>query len=237
MNIIRAPLRALVARFRRPSRLRYKILAIFGRLVSYDRREEMLDCAMAFVDHGKVEGDYLEFGVWKGGSMSVAYHLSTRHKSLASMRFFGFDSFEGLPEIGENDASTAEFGKGDYAASKESVEGALRKSGVDMSRVTLVPGWFDKSLTAQERTKQKLTKAAIVYIDSDLYESAVPVLEFITPLVQDGTIVIFDDWFCFHGRPDQGEQRAFAEWRAKHGIQAVPYRNFGWPGFSFIINR
>lgn len=237
MRIIRAPFRYLAALFRRPSKLRYKIIAIFGKLISFDRREEMLDCAMAFVDHGRVAGDYLEFGVWKGGSMSVAYHLSRRHASLSQMRFFGFDSFEGLPEISTNDASTAEFAKGDYAATKEAVQNALVKSGVDMKRVVLSAGWFDKSLTPSLRTELAITKAAIVYIDSDLYESAVPVLEFITPLVQDGTIIIFDDWFCFHGRPDQGEQRAFAEWRARHGIHAVPYRNFGWPGFSFIINR
>ena len=32
---------------------------------------------------------------------------------------------------------------------------------------------------------------------SDLYNSTKLVLEFITDLVQDGTILIFDDWFAY----------------------------------------
>ena len=35
-----------------------------------------------------------------------------------------------------------------------------------------------------------------------------------TELIQDGTVLIFDDWFAFRGNPRRGEQRAFAEWCA-----------------------
>src|SRR3989344_126154 len=228
--------RKIAARFRRPSRLRYKILTIAGDLVSFDRREEILDCALSFVNHGKVAGDYLEFGVWKGGSLSVAYHLSRLRKGLTAMRFLGFDSFEGLPEIVGIDASTGEFKKGDYSASLDAVKGALAKSGVDMKRLTLVPGWFDTSLTPVLRESLGLSHAAIVYIDCDLYESTVPVLEFITPLLADGTILIFDDWFCYRGHTERGERKAFAEWSARHHIEATPYKQFGWTGHSFIIH-
>jgi len=37
--------------------------------------------------------DYLEFGVWKGESLKYFSTLDQNPKS----RFFGFDSFEGLP--------------------------------------------------------------------------------------------------------------------------------------------
>jgi hypothetical protein len=234
---MRGLFRTIAARFRRPSRLRYKLLAIFGDLISFDRREEVLDAALSFVAHSKVEGDYLEFGVWKGGSLSAACHLSRRFKQLASMRFFGFDSFEGLPDIAEADAATGEFAKGDYATSKEVVEQALVKSGVDMNRVTLVKGWYDESLTPAKRSELALTKAAVVYIDCDLYESTVPVLEFITPLLSDGTIIIFDDWFCFRGHPDRGEQRAFREWTTEHKIRTSPYKQFGWTGLAHIVHQ
>lgn len=229
--------RKLAAYFRHPSRMRYKLIAIFGDLFSFDRREQVLSQAMAFVNHGRVVGEYLEFGVWKGGSLSAAYHLSRKHKDLSDMRFFGFDSFEGLPEIEGKDKSTGEFQKGEYMASEDTVRAALKKNGVDMARVELVKGWYDKSLTPALRQSKKIQKAAIAYIDCDLYESTVPVLEFLTPLLQDGTIIIFDDWFCFRGHPDRGEQLAFREWTTKHGIKASPYKQFGWTGLSWIIHQ
>ena len=58
-------------------------------------------------------------------------------------------------------------------------------------------------------------KAAVIYVDCDLYESTVPVLKFIKPFLQRGTIIVFDDWNCFHGDPDRGERRAFKEFMDK----------------------
>lgn len=55
---------------------------------------------------------------------------------------------------------------------------------------------------------------SIIHVDCDLYSSAKTVLEFVKPLLVDGTIIIFDDWYCFRGNPNLGEQRAFNEWRA-----------------------
>ena len=37
---------------------------------------------------------YLEFGVWRGESLELWSHINTNPAS----RFYGFDSFEGLPE-------------------------------------------------------------------------------------------------------------------------------------------
>lgn len=55
-------------------------------------------------------GDYLEFGVFNGSSMSSMY-LTTQKLNLNSMRFFGFDAFEGLPEgtDGEHDVLKKDF--------------------------------------------------------------------------------------------------------------------------------
>src|SRR5688572_1750361 len=42
-------------------------------------------------------GDYLEFGVYHGTSLSCMYE-ARRQAGVGQMRLFGFDSFEGLPE-------------------------------------------------------------------------------------------------------------------------------------------
>ena len=57
-----------------------------------------------------------------------------------------------------------------------------------------IPRYFDRSLTPEARACLGLARAAIVMIDCDLYESTVTVLAFLTPLVAQGTIIIFHDW-------------------------------------------
>ena len=55
---------------------------------------------------------------------------------------------------------------------------------------------------------------------------------------QDGTMVLFDDWFLFKGHPDKGESRAFSEFLTAHREwEAVPYRTYGTCGRAFILSR
>ena len=60
-----------------------------------------------------VEGDYIEFGVFTGSSMSCALQCArtTRLGNLKeTSRFYGFDSFEGLPTANaEEDDMTTDF--------------------------------------------------------------------------------------------------------------------------------
>lgn len=83
-----------------------------------------------------------------------------------------------------------------------------------------------------------LRKQQLFLIDCDLYESTVPVLNFITDYLQNGTIFTFDDWYCFRGDPQRGEWRAFKEWLKNNpSIKAIQLRKFGSGGNSFIIRR
>ena len=78
-------------------------------------------------------------------------------------------------------------------------------------------------------------RAAIIYIDCDLYESTRDVLNFIKHFVQDGTIICFDDYYNYRGRADMGEQRALAEFLAAHPhVSCRPYMPYSPLGMSFI---
>jgi hypothetical protein len=104
---------------------------------------------------------------------------------------------------------------------------------IPAERLTVTGGLFDVSLPRADRHR-----IAVAWVDCDLYESTVPVLDFLTTQLQDGAVLVFDDWFCFHGRPDRGEQRACREWLdANPEISLVPYRDFHWAGRSFLVNR
>lgn len=53
------------------------------------------------------------------------------------------------------------------------------------------------------------TRAAFINIDRGFYELAVSVLNFIVSSLQKGTVVVFDDWNCFHADSERGERRAW----------------------------
>ena len=119
--------------------------------------------------------DYLEFGCWRGDSMRLWCGVNRRPES----RFFGFDSFEGLPEHWN-------------AASPK---GAFSKKGqapkIDDARVTFVKGLFQQSLPGFLREYAPRARQ-VVHLDADLYSATLYVLMKLDP--PPGSIVIFDQF-------------------------------------------
>ncbi len=204
-------------------------------------RTDFLNKIFNFAKTCEVEGDYLEFGVFKGATFTESYKIAHEKKmrgSLKDMRFFAFDSFEGLPEPKGVDKEFRQFEKGEYSFSLERFTQNLSRSNIKPEDVTIVPGWFKDTLTQDLKKKHNLKKAAVVWIDGDLYESTVPCLDFVYDLLVDGTIIVFDDWFFFKGNPQKGEQRAFGEWLARHPeLKVSEFHKYFWHGNSFIIHK
>lgn len=210
-----------------------KLAAQFVRVELSTPKDPIIYNAAHLVASEKIEGDYLEFGVFAGASFVKAYHtiksvfelFQTTHAGRTredvaeianvwdGMRFFAFDSFQGLPDLTGVDLQSREFEKGKYASSEDAFLQSVARAGMPLSKVVTVPGWFDDTCNDATVRKHCMKKAAIIHIDCDLYESAKTALEFVKPLITNGTIIIFDDWFCFRGNPNLGEQRAFYEWK------------------------
>lgn len=220
-----------------------RLRRLMVRAHAVNNHQSVLDNALGIQMVNQTPGDYLEFGVFRGARMTQAYKTANflaryvnskkdpylakmSAKNLEQMRFFGFDSFEGLPKANEIDVAQGQeewIGEGGFAAGLEEVKGLVPPEGIADGRIKLVPGWFNESLTPETKRRLEITAASIVYVDCDYYESAVPALEFVTDLLVDGSILIFDDWFLFRGRSDRGEQRAFYEWRERHGIKTKEF--------------
>jgi O-methyltransferase len=228
----------------------------------YVGRRACLNTAIALLTRNQVAGDYAEFGVWEGGSFITAYraltesrrdytrlmdesttHLRRYSKSTPEYerwkqwhpRFFAFDSFAGLPdspgEVHEDWAGGA------FACSEAKFKHKLVRAGVNMNDVVIVPGFYDRSLNQEAKEKHSLRKIALAMIDCDLYESTVPVLNFLTDLIGQGTILIFDDWFRYQASPKCGEQRACREWLERNPqLELVRYWQEAPQTMSFIVN-
>lgn len=156
------------------------------------------------------DGLYAEFGVYKGDSINRLARLRPHQV------FHAFDSFEGLPESWTLGARTGAF----------SVGGRLPAV---HSNVVLVKGFFEQTLPDFLPACGKKS-VAFIHIDCDLYSATKTVLDQLTPMLVEGTIIVFDEYFNYPGW-QQGEFKAFAEFiasRDRLGYDYIGYiRNGG----------
>jgi O-methyltransferase len=182
-------------------------------------------------------GDYLEFGVFSGTSISCMYQVS-QEMGLKQMRLFGFDSFEGMPDI----AATEDEGTwtpGQFKFGIEFTKGILTARGIDWHRVFLTKGWFCDILKPEFREHHQIKKASILMVDCDLYSSTVDVLAFCEPLIQDETIVFFDDWHSNDlAEKNMGEKKAFDEFLQSHpNFTVQEFGTYAHHAACFIVTR
>lgn len=233
----------------------YPIRKLAGRFVIIEKYENLssINLAVNYVCSQQVEGDYLEFGVFRGWKFVEAYRSFVKaidrwgkafntdvETQKKKMRFFAFDSFCGLPKVSGIDEN-AGFHEGRYNCSQEKFLEYLKESKtpppyVDLSRVVIVPGFFEETLTDDLKKKHNMKSASVILIDCDLYSSTIPVLNFITDLLVNGTILIIDEWYHFKSNPSAGQQQAVNEWLQRNPqIHLTPYMRSGLTQQSFIV--
>ncbi len=188
-----------------------------------------------FLTDNRVKGDYMEFGCHRCRTFRMALTEARKH-NLKDMHFWAFDSFEGLPEL-EHEFSVEIWKKGALATSVADFMRIVNDHGIYVDRVHTVKGYYSDSLTQQLQGQLKATdtKAALITVDCDLYESAVPVFRFIDDFIQEGTIIYMDDLFAgFKGSPLKGIARAFLEYQQKTKWKFMRHLDIGWWGRSYL---
>lgn len=180
--------------------------------LGFDTQKEVLAYAIA---ETKPAGHYLEFGVFTGGTIRYLAGLKR------NQQFYGFDSFEGLPEAWSG------FNLGPAAFSKQ---GKLPRV---PANVSLRKGWFKDTLPAWLSTVAG--PAAFVHIDCDLYSSTVDILTGLSERLQVGTVIVFDEYFNYPNW-ERGEFKAWHEFVARSGI-AYEYLAYARQQVALRITR
>lgn len=176
-------------------------------------------------------GSYLEFGVFDGRSFTLAYH------ALESVcdKFYAFDSYQGI--VGTADGEESLYPEGSYCANIETFKHNANLAGLDASRVHPIKGAFQETLHNSPEN-YGIKSVSVCHIDSDIYEAAYLALNFIEPVLQNGALILFDEYNAFAADPKKGERRAVAQWLEENpSITMELYSNYTPVASAFIFRR
>ena len=195
--------------------------------------------AMYVTAHDATYGSYLEFGVFTGSSFNFAMKVNKKIEKIfgkMDCEFIGFDSFKGFGEIKKDDENPS-FKEHVFSVNEKKVLQNIKKfSKGQKSRI--IQGFYKDTIENKTTQDLNIDKARVVMIDCDLKESTRLALEFIKPSIQEGTIILFDDYNYFKGNKEKGEYGAFSDFQKKY--PKILFRrifDYGYSGRAFIAYR
>lgn len=156
--------------------------------------------AVRYICENNIAGDFIECGVWRGGSSMIAMS-ALRHFGVTDRRVFLFDTFQGMTEPSHADVDVAgntaaeimkeQVGRPDgilCIASLDEVKANVAKVGYPVHLVEYVAGDIRK--TAREFQCRPI---ALLRLDTDFYDSTkVEMEEFYPHLVSHGVLLVDD---------------------------------------------
>jgi len=176
-------------------------------MTSSERLWSLLN-AVRYLENESVPGDFVECGVWRGGSvMAMAGEL--RNLGAIDRRIWLYDTFAGMtpPTVEDVEAGTGvtattmldttEVGDGNNVwcvAGRADVEANVRGTGYPFEKFTFVEGDV-----AQTLTHTVPETIALLRLDTDWYESTRIGLEVLYPRLAVGGVCILDDYGHWQG--------------------------------------
>ena len=184
------------------------ISAIQEFTMTSNERMVVLSRAIDYLVENKIEGDIVECGVWKGGSMMLIarklLQLNDHKRNL-----FLFDTFEGMSDPNEKDVSAIDNStasellqkenkfEGDNVwcySSLEEVKSNLEKTNYSNEKIFYFKGKVEDTLP-----EPSVGRIALLRLDTDFYESTKHELETLYDLVVPNGIIIIDDYGHWSG--------------------------------------
>jgi hypothetical protein len=178
-------------------------------MIGARRMENVQRCVEDVIASG-VPGDFIETGVWRGGTTIFMRGLLKAHE-VRDRTVWVADSFAGLPPPDGKRYPADRFWNLHWfrslAVSEEAVRENFSKYGLLDDQVRFLKGWFRDTLPTAP-----IERLAVLRMDGDLYESTMDALTHLYPKLSVGGYAIVDDYNVPPCR------KAVADYRSAHGI-------------------
>jgi O-methyltransferase len=176
-------------------------------MIGMKRLENIWEC-FDDIDADRIEGDFIETGVWRGGACIWMKALINNFQ-LEDRKIFVADSFNGLPKPRHIQDSGSRFHLShELAIPLETVKANFEKYGLLDDDVIFLKGWFKDTLP----TLDKDQRFALIRLDGDMYGSTMDALVNLYPKLSVGGFCIVDDYNL------KGAYEAAHDYRLEHGI-------------------
>ena len=164
--------------------------------------------AVNYILENNIPGDFVECGVWKGGSaLLIAQMLSD--KNIVDRKVILYDTYEGMSEPTEQDKnivgqpatsllqeSSIEIQDSIWCYSSfEEVKHNLSLSGLLPECIIMIKGKVEDTIPTQLPTKS----ISLLRLDTDWYESTNHELNYLYPLLNKNGVLIIDDYGHWEG--------------------------------------
>ena len=183
---------------------------------SVDRLVGLID-AVQYVSVNGIEGDIVECGVWRGGSIMAAMSALLELGDV-SRHFHLFDTFEGMTEPSERDvmydgqSAKALMGRDKWCvAGVEDVRANVLSTGYPKELVHFIQGKVEETIP-----ENAPSKIALLRLDTDWYASTAHELVHLYPRLSDHGVLIVDDYGHW-----EGARQAVDEYFAKQKIRPL----------------
>ena len=198
-------------------------------MISWDRLYSLF-MAVNYIVKSDIQGDIVECGVWRGGSMMMAA-LVLLKSGHDDRQFFLYDTFEGLPKPDDIDVDvwghnaieawlphkkTNESSDWAYASVDE-VRANLERTGYPMKNIKFVKGMVEQTIP-----KTIPNKIALLRLDTDWYKSTRHELEHLYPRLSRNGVLIIDDYGHFRGSR-QATDEYFAKLKMPPLLNRIDY--------------
>jgi hypothetical protein len=188
-------------------------------MIDYERIKSLAN-AIDVIKNQNIDGDIIECGSWRCGTLGFASLYSKSINLKRKIR--GFDSFEGLPTPNEIDGDSSKIWSGKLAVTIE--EGYQNLKSMGAEDVFLYKGFFEQTL---KTNKAEINSISILRIDCDWYSSTKTCLDELYDLVNPGGFIIIDDYGHW-----QGCRQAVDEFRKnknlKQDLIKTDYTEYWW---------
>lgn len=190
-------------------------------MIGLKRLENIEHCAIDVLNKG-VPGDFIETGVWRGGS-TIFMRAILKAFNDVIRKVWVADSFKGLPRPNAkkypNDSGDPHHKYKTLAVSLKTVKNNFEKYGLLDDQVQFLEGWFSETLPTAP-----IQSLAILRLDGDMYESTIDALTHLYPKVSVGGYIIVDDYQVIRGC-----KKAVDDYRQAQGIHE-PMVEVDWAG-------
>jgi hypothetical protein len=200
-------------------------------MTSAERINELFN-SLEHIRTNKINGDFVECGVWKGGNILGIMEYLYYH-NMTDRNVWLYDTFQGMTQPEDVDIDLKNQKASDILqnvlcySSLNEVKKNLSNSKFPISNIKYIIGDVCETLDIQENIPNKIS---LLRLDTDWYKSTKKELEKLYPILSVNGVLIVDDYGHW-----EGSKKAVNEYFEKNNIK-LDYKKIDYTGIKIVKN-